>query len=99
MNSVAIYNQINKITTTLIKKGLSVEQNFPSNNQGCISYSGMKDVSVAMNNIAYDEIYKKLDEAKNYNAKLIDGALIQMLYNFDQNKLVSHRLAFFRLPT
>lgn len=93
-----ILNQIIKITTKLIGKGLSVEQNFPSNKQGCIAYSGMQDVSIAMKNITYDEIYRNLEEAKNYNIKMIDGALIQMLYNFENNKLISHRLAFFPAP-
>jgi len=93
-----IYNQITKITSTLINCNLSVSQNFPSNQQGNISYSGIEDISIAMKNIAYEDIYKKLEETKNYNIKMLDGALIQMLYSFESEKLVSHRLAFFPSP-
>ncbi len=96
--SVIIFRQIEKITAKLIEIGLSTQQNFPSNQYGHITYSGMQDVSIAMKNIAYEEIYKKLEETKNYNIKMLDGALIQMLYSYRDNKLVSHRLAFFPAP-
>lgn len=98
-SSVIIFKQIEKITAKLIEIGLSAEQNFPSNQSGRIAYSGMQDVSIAMKNIAYEEIYKKLEETKNYNIKMLDGALIQMLYSFEDNKLISHRLAFFPAPS
>jgi len=97
-DSVIIFKQIQKITEKLIEIGLSAQQNFPSNQQGQITYSGMQDISIAMKNISYEEIYKNLEESKNYNIKMIDGALIQMLYRFEDNKLVSHRLAFFPAP-
>jgi hypothetical protein len=96
--SVTVFKQIQKITEKLIKFGLSTQQNYPSNQQGNIAYFGMKDISIAMKNIAYEEIYKNLEESKNYNIKMVDGALIQMLYCFKDNKLVSHRLAFFPAP-
>lgn len=100
VNPVIILKQVESITSTLIRIGLSVQQNYPSNQQGNIAYSGMQDISIAMKNIAYEEIYKTLEEAKNYNIKMLDGALIQMLYNFDKkNCLVSHRLAFFPAPS
>lgn len=99
LNPVIIFRQIEKITAKLIEIGLSAEQNFPSNQFGRIAYLGMQDISIAMKNIAYEEIYKKLEETKNYNIKMLDGALIQMLYSFEDNKLISHRLAFFPAPT
>lgn len=33
-----------------------------------------------------------------YNFKLIDGAIVQMMYTFNCNNLKSHRLAFFPYP-
>lgn len=93
-----IFSQIQKITSKLIEINLSVEQNFPSNKCGNISYTGIQDISIAMKNIAYEEIYKRLDESKNYNIKMIDGALIQLLYRYNNGKLVSHHLAFFPAP-
>jgi hypothetical protein len=93
-----IFNQIKQITSKLIELELSVQQNFPLNHEGSIAYSGMQGISIAMKNIAYEEIYKNLDESKNYNIKMLDGALIQMLYSFKNNRLISHRLAFFPAP-
>lgn len=95
---ITIFKQINEITSKLIQLGLSVQQNYPTNQLGNIAFSGMQDISVAMKNIAYQEIYKRLDESKNYNIKMLDGALIQMLYAFKKNRLASHRLAFFPAP-
>jgi hypothetical protein len=94
-----VISQITKITATLIQLGLSHQQNFPSNQQGRIVYDGMQDISIAMKNIAYREIYKQLDESKNYNLKMLDGALIQMLYDFKGDELISHHLAFFPSPS
>lgn len=98
LKSNIIFNQIQRITSKLIELNLSVEQNFPSNHQGNISYKGIQDISVVMKNIAYEDIYRKLEETKNYNIKMIDGALIQLLYSYDGKELVSHRLAFFPAP-
>ena len=96
--SVIVYEQIKKITSTLISLGLCSAQNFPSRRSGEIAYTGMNDISIAMKNIAYEEIYKMLDFNKNYNIKMLDGALIQMLYCYEGTVLTSHRLAFFPSP-
>lgn len=98
LGSTVVFKQIEKITAKLIEVGLSAQQNFPSNKDGCIAYSGMQDVSVAMKNISYEEIYKSLEQSKNYNIKMLDGALIQMLYSYSDGELSSHRLAFFPAP-
>ncbi len=94
-----ILKQVEVITSNLIKIGLSVQQNYPANNLGNISYSGMHDISIAMKNASYTEIYNMLDRTKNFNIKMIDGALIQILYSYNKNILISHRLAFFPSPT
>lgn len=93
-----IKKQINDITSNLIAIGLSVEQNFPSINDGSIYISGNKDLSIALKNISYKEIYQILEKDKNYNIKMIDGALIQLMYNFEGNELKKYRLAFFPSP-
>lgn len=94
-----IYKQILNLTSKLIEVGLSVEQNFPSEKNGKIYISGDNDLSIALKNIEYSETYKVLNEKKNYNFKLIDGGLIQLLYQFsDDDELVKSRLAFFPSP-
>jgi hypothetical protein len=102
-NQKSIHTQIQKITEKLIIVGLSVSQQYPSlsvtGKDSCeIAYSGMQDFSIALKNVEYAEIYNELNNSKNYNVKMIDGALIQFLYTYKDAKLVSHRLAFFPSP-
>jgi hypothetical protein len=98
-----ILEEIQTITTKLIQMSLSERENFPS----CVSigkdsyeiaYSGMQDLSIALKNIEYKQIYQELDKGKNYNFKMVDGALIQLLYTYNRSELVSHRLAFLPSP-
>ena len=98
-----VFQDIKSLTTQLISNSLSVQQNFPiiselSNNIYEIKYAGMSDISIALKNLPYQDIYNELESGKNYNIKMIDGALIQMLYRYEENTLVSHRLAFFPSP-
>ncbi|MGI0492564.1 DUF2290 domain-containing protein [Alkalinema pantanalense CENA528] len=98
-----IYRQIETITHKLVTVGLADKLNFPSCNSVAkdsyeIAYSGQQDISVALKNVEYAEVYKELDIHRNYNIKMIDGALIQILYSYKQSILSSHRLAFFPSP-
>lgn len=102
-NYRSIHSQIHTITQKLIVVGLSARQKFPSCN--CIgrdsyeiAYPGMRDLSVVLKNIEYAEVYQELDNSENYNIKMIDGALIQLLYTYKGSILSSHRLAFFPSP-
>jgi len=99
-----VFNEVNNITQKLIKIGLSDDQNFPTNkyianNKHEIAYAGMKDLSVVLKNIEYEEVYQQLDQNRNYNVKMADGALIQMMYTYENFQLSSHRLAFFPSPS
>ncbi|MCF4967583.1 DUF2290 domain-containing protein [Nostoc sp. CMAA1605] len=99
-----IHKEINTITQKLIEIGLSVKQKFPSClciSKDCyeIAYPGMQDLSIVLKNINYKEIYNELDKGENYNIKMIDGALIQLLYTYQKSELISHRLAFFPSPS
>jgi hypothetical protein len=95
-----ILNQITNITSNLIAANLSEEQNFPSDVNGTIYISGNPDLSIALKNISYREIYEILEREKNYNIKMVDGALIQIMYTFDADGLLSkYRLAFFPSPS
>lgn len=91
--------QIFEITKVLIESSLSVEQNFPSLNNGNLYITDASDISITLKNLSYSDIYNELDKNKNYNVKLIDGALIQFMYSFDKNTLRKYRLAFFPSPS
>jgi len=99
----SIHSQINTITQRLISVGLSVRQKFPScssigRDSYEIAYPGMRDLSVVLRNVEYTEVYQELDNSENYNVKMIDGALLQLLYTYKNSNLSSHRLAFFPSP-
>lgn len=93
-----VFEQIQDVTSKLISISLSVEQNFPSKKNGVIYISNKTDASIALKNLPYEEIYLNLDREKNYNIKMIDGALLQLMYQFDGSALLRHRLAFFPSP-
>lgn len=98
-----VYKEVNNITQKLIKVGLSDNQNFPTHecigkNKYQIAYSGMQNLSITLKNVEYIQVYQVLDKEKNYNIKMADGALIQMMYIYENSKLSSHRLAFFPSP-
>ena len=99
-----ILQEIYFLTEKLISINLSVSQNYPSfistnNHVVEITFSGASNLSVALKNVEYHEIYRQLDRSNNYNLKLIDGALIQMSYTFFNETLISHRLCFFPSPS
>ncbi|MEZ8665232.1 DUF2290 domain-containing protein [Vibrio splendidus] len=97
-------NAIIKITGDLINIGLSEHQNFPKKKRistgTSIEFSGFNDISIALKNTSYEDIYNTLEESKQYNIKLIDGGLLQFLYLFDRRgKIEKHTLSYFPSPT
>lgn len=95
--------QINKILQDLISCSLVVDQTFPSFRRGPegVEYVdfGECDISIVLDeNKSYHEIYDALHEKKNYTCKLVDGALIQLMYVFKKHEISKHRLAFFSSP-
>lgn len=63
-----------------------------------VSFSGADKLSIVLKNTPYQDIYRELDRTQTYNIKMLDGALIQLMYRFANDKLVSHRLAYFPSP-
>ena len=98
-----IRDQINRFISCLVETGLSNDENFAFLRQRIdgfveIAFSGSEQVAVALKDRAYDQVHRKLLEAGAYNARLLDGALIQMSYEFSSGVLRRHRLAFFPAP-
>lgn len=97
-----IREQVESLTTDLIECSLCEEQKFPSmrnetSNIKRIDF-GQSDLSIVLKNKPYQEIYNELLRTHAYNLRMIDGALIQLMYKFHKNSLQSHRLAFFPSP-
>jgi len=97
-----IRSQVERLTADFIGLGLCNSQNFPSfKNDGNfqeVSYSGTGDLSFVLKNQPYQEIYGEILRTNAYNLKMLDGALIQLMYKFENGVLKCHRLAFFPSP-
>lgn len=102
MDPKNILKQIRQLTVDVIEAGICDAQNFPSLTQSPrgISEIGISSVdnSIFLKNIPYNEMYSELLKRKYYNLKMIDGALISLLYRFQNNDIIAHRLSFFPAP-
>ena len=98
-----IEKQINAFIKYLVETGLADDQNsaFQRSGRGNlvqVAFDTAEHVSVALKDRSYNEIYQYLVRERAYHAKMLDGALIQMMYLFDGVTLQRHRLAFFSAP-
>ncbi len=98
-----IYKQIERLSCELLASSLCDDANFP-----IISRKGNKiteidichnEHAVCLKNIPYTEMYNELIKRRQYNFKMIDGALLTLLYRFYDENLIAHRLLFFPAPT
>ena len=86
---------LERVLSSLIEKGVADDQNFPVLRQYSaegweVSFAGAEHVSFAMGDIDYGDIHRELSEKRSYNAKLIDGGLLQLMYRFNGDQLVKH---------
>ncbi|ARJ24038.1 hypothetical protein B7492_23790 [Bacillus mycoides] len=100
MNPKDTIKELGDITGKVISLGLSLDQNFPTMKQNqdgsqTICWGDTTNISIALKNISYRDIYDELEKNRLFNFKFIDGALVQIMYTFDKKGLISHRLAFF----
>ena len=99
-----IYNQVNRLTADMIGLSLCDRQNFPTLRDVGQGYRKVdigedKNISLVLKNIHYYEIYTELDRTNMYNFRMLDGAIIQMMYCFKDNSVETYRLAFFPSPS
>jgi hypothetical protein len=92
------YNEINSITKKMIEHGISIDQNFPLMKNNEITWQNSKNFNIALKNKDYRDIYKVFEKERNFNIKMIDGALIQINYILKRNKIIKSRLAYFPSP-
>jgi len=91
--------QIDRITIELIKKGLTVSENFPIISGNEVIWQNFKAITHALKNSSYHDTYHKFLEDKAYNFILIDLTIVQLMYRFDVgNNLIEHRLALYPHP-
>ena len=98
-----IRQQVAQLTADLVGLSLCDRQNFPAMRdlgQGLqeVGIGNRGNISYALKNVTYLEIYRELVRTQTYNLRMLDGALIQMMYRFRNNEVEAHRLAFFPSP-
>ena len=103
IDPVTIKEDIDSLIANLIEKGICDDSNFSAvrssgRNQTDITFHGAEHVSIALGEVEYTEIYRELGNKRSYNMKLIDGALLQLMYRIEDGKLRQHRLAFYPSP-
>ncbi len=95
-------HQINGIIRYLVRVGLANDQNFAFlRNRGHlveVTFENDSYASIAMRNIPYTDIYDDLMNERSFNLKMLDGALIQLMYEFVNGSLQNQRLAYFPSP-
>ncbi len=87
-----------------IAQGIVDDQNFSivrelPNQMWEVSFGNAEHVPIAMEDSDYADIHRELYKKRSYNAKLIDGGLLQLQYLFERGRLVKHRLAFLPSPS
>lgn len=98
-----IEKQINELIKYLVETSLVDDQQFAFQRSGrdnlvLVTFDKAEHVPVSLKDRSYNEIYQDLAQERAYNAKMLDGALIQMMYAFADGTLQRHRLAFFPAP-
>ncbi len=98
-----IRDQINELVRYLVEIGFADDQNFAFQRSMLdrlvqVTFENSAHASIALRDHSYNEIYQYLVQDRAYNVKMLDGALIQMMYEFTDEILQRHRLAFFSSP-
>lgn len=100
----AIKRDTDGLVAMLIERALADDQNFAilrqlSGDSWEVSFGGAEHVSIAMGDMDYTELHRELSEKRSYSVKLLDGGLLQMMYLFEQDRLIRHRLAYYPSPS
>lgn len=93
-----IHTQIRNLTHLLVMKSFVINQNYPKYSDNQIVWENFKNITFSHQNEPYEVIYEKCRVGKDYNFMLLDGALIQMQYNFCRNHIAGHILSFYPHP-
>ena len=98
-----VVQEINGATAALVESGLADDQNPAFESQVgtddyVVRYRRHGTVRSASRNTPYDDTYRELRRARSFNVLMLDGAMLQMEYEFHRRRLVRHRLAFLPSP-
>lgn len=90
--------QLREIYVLLIEESISIKDNYQSDTDDRLVWSGYDGISKYLKSAPYDEIYNKTLESKDYNFILLDYGIIQMQYRFQRGSVIEHRLSYMPRP-
>ena len=98
----AVKSEIMGQTIALVKQGLANDQSFPVLSKNglwtTIAVANSTRAPIAMKTQPYEDAYRTLRKGRVFNVRMVDGALIHMMYEFHRRDLSRHRLAFWPAP-
>lgn len=96
-----VFGEVKKVTQELIRCGLAEEYNFPVMQKAEVVWEKYNDISLYLKNMEYTTIYSEIEKNHNFNIKLPDGGILQLMYRFNSRgtELQSHRLAYYPSPS
>ena len=74
-----VFRELKKVTRELIRCGLAEEYNYPVIQQMDIVWEKYQNISLYLRNMDYSTIYDEIEKNHNYNVKLPDGGIIQLM--------------------
>lgn len=98
MSRKDVTKQITRITDHLIWNNFVISQNYPSERGHSIVWDNYINVGFTLKNENYTTIYNNIRENKDFNFLMLDGAIIQMQYEFYKDEIVKHILSFYPCP-
>ncbi len=99
----AVAREINGAIEVLVGQGLADDQNTAYVDQigvdhYLVRYSKEASFAAVLRNQTYVDAYRELRLARSFNILMLDGAMLQMNYEFVSGELLRHRLAFLPSP-
>lgn len=101
INGVAA--EIKAITDVLVSSGYIDDQNYPIQREAAtgvreVIFSASFQLSSTFRNVTYADSYREQLAARAFNFRMLDGALVQMTYRFNDRAISQGRLAFLPSP-
>ena len=98
-----VLREIHAITAFVVEHGLADDQNAAferesDNSRVEIRYASAVPAVSYLRDEAYEEMYRAQLEARAYNFRMLDGAIVQMNYGYGRGNLMKSRLAYLPSP-
>ena len=95
--------QITALMRQLIEMQLCSDQNFPyidrsTGNRIELRMGDYRAKGMPSHNIPYEQVYDEFNQARYFAIKMLDGALVQIQYEFKRDTILKHTLGFLPSP-